>query len=220
MQEKRQTLVADFAVRGRLAYLSHQETLTCLARALLRAGVPVVFSGGFNPRPRVSIPLPRSVGTQSDVERLCAVLSTAQPVDCGAIRLQLGEQLPTGCVLSDVWCVEGKRVFHPSGVCYVFTLAEDLNENRRAFLAQRQKAMKTGQRIEVQRYRARQNIQQPFDISGFVEALQFSQNRVEVCCRVSREGTVRIDELMQWLQLETEQLERPVTRTAIQWEQL
>ncbi|MCI0499819.1 MAG: DUF2344 domain-containing protein, partial [Planctomycetales bacterium] len=78
MQEHVYTLIADFSIEGNPAYLSHQETLTLFERALVRARVPLVFSGGFNPRPHLSIPLPRSVGTQSAAERICAQVSFVQ----------------------------------------------------------------------------------------------------------------------------------------------
>ena len=219
MQEKRQTLIADFAIQGRLAYLSHQETLTMFQRSLLRAGVPVAFSGGFNPRPRLSIPLPRSVGTRSRAERLCAILSTNLPISVVEASSQLTEQLPADCVLLDVQCVEGKHSFYPSGARYVFTLSENLDGDRQHYLAACREDLKAGRRIEVQRYRAKSKTHQPFDISGFVEQLSFSENQIEVSCRICQEGSVRIDELMQWLHLGTEQLKEPVERTEIQWKQ-
>lgn len=219
MQEKRQTLIADFAIQGRLAYLSHQETLTMFQRALLRAGVPIAFSGGFNPRPRISIPLPLSVGTQSTAERLSAVLSTDQPMNDANILSRLAKELPADCVLLNIQRFEGKRSFHPSGVRYVFTLSKNLDRGQQQYLVSCQKDLEAGNCIEVQRYRAKKKIYQPFDISGFVEMLSFSENRIEVSCRVGQEGSVRIDELMQWLHLEADQLREPVKRTEIQWEQ-
>lgn len=219
MQEKRQTLIADFAIQGRMAYLSHQETLTMFQRAFLRAAIPVAFSGGFNPRPRLSIPLPRSVGTQSTAERICAVLSTDELVDVSAVRSRLSHQLPLDCVLLDVQCIEGKSSFHPCGVRYVFTLSGNLTEEQQRHLAACQRDIETGERIEVQRYLAKKKKHQSFDIFPFVGQLNFCGNQIEVFCRVSQEGSVRIDELMQWFQLEANQLKEPVKRTAIQWEQ-
>ena len=217
MQEKRQTLIADFAIQGRLAYLSHQETLTMFQRSLLRAGIPVVFSGGFNPRPRLSIVLPRSVGTQSQAERVCAALTTDRKIDPEKVRQQLAIQLPKDCSLLEILCMEGKCSFHAHRVRYVFALAGALKDDQKDYIATCQANVETGQRIEVKRYRAKQKIQQPFDISPYVEQMQFSGNVIEISCRVSQEGTVRIDELMQWLRLETGQLKEPVHRTEVQW---
>ena len=217
MQEKRQTLIADFAIQSRLAYLSHQETLTMFQRSLLRAAVPVAFSRGFNPRPRLSIALPRSVGTQSRAERICAVLETDRKIDPEEVKHQLAMQLPKDCGLLEIRCVDGKCSFHAHIVRYVFTLVEMLKGDPKHYLAGCQADVETGQRIEVQRYQAKQKIQKPFDISPYVEQMRFSENVIEVSCRVSQEGTVRIDELMQWLRLEASQLNEPVLRTEVQW---
>ena len=217
MQEKRQTLIADFAIQGRLAYLSHQETLTMFQRSLLRAGIPVVFSGGFNPRPRLSIALPRSVGTQSRAERICVVLTTDRKIDSEEVKHQLVTQLPKDCDLLEVLCVEGKCSFHAHTVRYVFTLVEMLMGEQSHHLAACQADVEKGRRIEVRRYRAKRKIQEPFDISPYVEKMQFSGNVIDISCRVSQEGTVRIDELMQWLRLEAGQLKEPIHRTEVQW---
>jgi len=189
-----------------------------LARALVRAHVPAAFSGGFNPRIRLSVPLPRSVGTQSVVERFCAVLSTDEPIDCPAIQSRLGAHLPTGCTLQDVWVVDGKRTFQPLGAVYVFALSQPMTAIQHQHLSACINDLQTDRPITIQRYRTKTKSHQPFEISGFVETLCSSENTITVFCRVSRKGSVRIDELMQWLHLDVADLHEPVKRTAIQWE--
>ena len=218
MQEKRYTLTADFEIQGRLAYLSHQETLTLFQRALIRAGLPLAFSGGFNPRPRLSIPLPRSVGCQSSVERICAGLETQDPIDTSSILPVLQSQLPLDCRITAIQCLEGKAAWHAVGVQYAFCLLNPLDDHQRGHLENCQEALAAGQCIEIQRYRAKKRKWDSFDLSPFVEQLSVCDDCVEVLCRVSQAGTVRIDELMQWMQLTVEMLAQPVRRTAIQWQ--
>ena len=64
-------LVVRFKIEGRLRFLSHVETLKLFQRACARAGLQVRYSEGFNPRPRLSLPLPRPVGVESQDELLC-----------------------------------------------------------------------------------------------------------------------------------------------------
>lgn len=218
MQEKRYTLTADFEIQGRLAYLSHQETLTLFQRVLVRAGLPLAYSGRFNPRPRLSIPLPRSVGTQSRVERICVGLLTDEEIDIPSVLHVLQSQLPSGFRIVEMQCVEGKQAFHAVGVRYVFTPAESLTRDQRQCLEVCQDALAAGQCVEIQRYRAKKRKWETFDLSPFVEQLNFSDHCVEVSCRVSQAGTVRIDELMQWMGLTVEMLKEPVRRTAIEWQ--
>ncbi len=218
MQEKRYTLTADFEIQGRVAYLSHQETLTLFQRAFIRAGLPLAFSGGFNPRPRLSIPLPRSVGCQSAVERICAGLEMQNPIDTSSVLPILQSQLPGGCRITDIQCVEGKAAWHAVGVRYVFFLSAPLDEHQRQHLRQCQDALATGQPVEIQRYRAKKRRWDSFDLSPFVEELSVYDDRIEVLTRVSQAGTVRIDEMMKWMGLTVDMLLQPVRRTAIQWQ--
>ena len=64
---------------GDIRFVSHRDTLRLFARAATRAEVPLRYSGGFNPHPRVTIPVPRPVGVASDVERL--VLELTEPLE-------------------------------------------------------------------------------------------------------------------------------------------
>jgi len=211
------TWTADFTMAGRLAYLSHQETLTLFQRALVRAGVPLVFSAGFNPRPHLSLPLPRSVGVQSDAERVCATVDYAQLPDADGVRADVQRQLPAGCVLRSASFTPGRTACQPSGCLLRFSpepLTPDRLDHIRACLADRQ----AGNPLVVQRFLAKKNIWRPFDISPFIEeAVLTDNNTIDVCCRVSQEGTVRVDELMRWFKLQPEDLREPVRRVEIYW---
>jgi radical SAM-linked protein len=212
------TWIADFTMAGRLAYLSHQETLTLFQRALVRAGVPLVFSAGFNPRPHLSLPLPRSVGVQSDAERICATVEYAELPEAERVGTDVQRQLPEGCTLRNASFMTGKAACQPSGYelrfCIVDSLAPERLDHVRACLAEQ----RTGGPLLVQRFAAKRNIYKPFDIAPFIETAELTETHtIHVRCRVSPEGTVRVDELMQWLKLQPEDLRQPVRRTAIYW---
>ena len=93
-------------------------------------------------------------------------------------------------------------------------VAESEVDHIRACLADRQ----AGNPLVVQRFLAKKNIWRPFDISPFIEeAVLTDNNTIDVCCRVSQEGTVRVDELMRWFKLQPEDLREPVRRVEIYW---
>ncbi len=52
----------EFSKTGRLRYLSHLEMVTAILRAMRRAEIPLVYSQGFHPSPRVSFGPALSVG--------------------------------------------------------------------------------------------------------------------------------------------------------------
>jgi radical SAM-linked protein len=53
---------------GELRYLSHLELMRALQRALRRAGIPLAYTQGFNPQPRLSVAQALAVGTEGTCE--------------------------------------------------------------------------------------------------------------------------------------------------------
>jgi radical SAM-linked protein len=59
-----------FTKMGRLRFLSHLDLMTLFQRAAARARVPIVFSHGFNPHPKISFGPALPVGVESTSEYL------------------------------------------------------------------------------------------------------------------------------------------------------
>ena len=59
-----------FEKTGNAVWISHLDLMRLFQRAFKRAGLPLTHSGGFTPRPQVSIALPLSVGVESKCELL------------------------------------------------------------------------------------------------------------------------------------------------------
>jgi radical SAM family uncharacterized protein len=81
-----------FAKGGTLALISHLDTLRMLERALRRSGLPVSFSGGFHPLPRLQLALPLPLGVEGEGEWLD--LEFTAPLDPEAARQALAAVLP------------------------------------------------------------------------------------------------------------------------------
>jgi radical SAM-linked protein len=79
---------------GERKYLSHRDVIRAFEYALRRAQVPVAYSSGFNPRPRMSFGSAVGVGVTSDDERI--VLELASPMSESEMRDTLNGQLPKG----------------------------------------------------------------------------------------------------------------------------
>ncbi len=81
-----------YAKLGRLVALSHLETMHALLRAVRRARLPVAYSQGFHPKPRVSFGPALPVGVESLCEHLdLEMVGAADPADVAA---RLGRELP------------------------------------------------------------------------------------------------------------------------------
>jgi radical SAM-linked protein len=93
-----------FAKTGSLALISHLDTLRMLERALRRSGLPVSFTGGFHPLPRLQLALPLPLGAEGGGEWLD--LEFTEQVDPGLVRSRLQCELPPGFQLLSVIQVE------------------------------------------------------------------------------------------------------------------
>ena len=59
-----------FYKRGSLSFIAHLDLVRTLTKAISRAGIPVRYSEGFNPHPRLSFATAMSIGLESDCEFL------------------------------------------------------------------------------------------------------------------------------------------------------
>jgi hypothetical protein len=57
-----------FYKKDELKYLSHLDVLALMERALMRTGMPLLYSGGFHPKPKLSFSNPIPLGVQSIAE--------------------------------------------------------------------------------------------------------------------------------------------------------
>jgi len=80
-----------FAKTGSLALISHLDTLRLLERALRRTGLPVSFTGGFHPLPRLQLALSLPMGVEGLGEWMD--LEFTEPVDPAVVRQRLQAEL-------------------------------------------------------------------------------------------------------------------------------
>ncbi len=57
-----------FSKMGMAKYISHLDLLRCFTRAIMRSGLPVEYSQGFNPHQKITFALPLPVGVTSECE--------------------------------------------------------------------------------------------------------------------------------------------------------
>lgn len=57
-----------FTKLGKLKYISHLDLQRAIHRMLVRSGLPISFSEGFNPHPRLNIALPLSIYQEGECE--------------------------------------------------------------------------------------------------------------------------------------------------------
>ncbi|MFZ0323788.1 MAG: TIGR03936 family radical SAM-associated protein [Actinomycetes bacterium] len=95
-----QKLRVRYAKRGRLRFASHRDFQRAFERALRRAGVPMAYSVGFSPHPKVSYAGAAATGSASEAEYL-EIAVTAR-LDPAAVGKALDAALPAGLDVVEV----------------------------------------------------------------------------------------------------------------------
>ncbi len=95
-----------YAKRGRMRFTSHRDFGRAFERAVRRAQLPVAYSSGFSPHPRISYAGASPTGASSSAEYL--ELALTRRCDVGQLREALDAALPPGLdVLTVVPAVTG-----------------------------------------------------------------------------------------------------------------
>ncbi len=229
MRDTRLVLI-KFKVRGNLRFLSHAETVKVFQRACVRAGIKIQYSQGFNPRPKLSLPLPRSVGIEVDDDLLCLQVNRNRghvPRDANEprvtghesrIKARISSQLPQGCELLSVSVAKANASFRPSLATYVLVvkqeyLDEDLKTTIKRLLAS--ESLNLQRRIDVKNSKLK-NV----DVRPFLKSIKLDNGNIAVECKISSAGSIRVDEILKLLELDVEKLEAPVRRTNVQWQKV
>ncbi|MBR0443044.1 MAG: DUF2344 domain-containing protein [Clostridia bacterium] len=91
------TVRIKFRKAGNLQYISHLDLQRTVSRVLVRAGIPMWYTQGFNPHAKIVFGLPLSVGAESECEYLDLRIDRDMP--CDEIKDRLN------AVLTDELCV-------------------------------------------------------------------------------------------------------------------
>ena len=95
-----QKLRLRYAKRGRLRFSSHRDFQRALERALRRAAIPMAYSAGFSPHPKVSYANSAPTGVASEAEYV--EIGVAEACDPQAVCVALDEALPDGLDVVEV----------------------------------------------------------------------------------------------------------------------
>lgn len=96
-----QRLRIRFSRGQELKFISHLDIMRLWQRALNRAGIPLAYSEGFHPRPRISLAAPLAVGVTSEAELMDITL--ARPASPHFFTAAVSQQLPPGVALLQVY---------------------------------------------------------------------------------------------------------------------
>ena len=92
--ESVQHVQVRYAKRGRMRFASHRDIARAVERGVRKAGLPIAYSAGFTPHPKISYAGAAATGVASEAEYLeLAFTSPCTPDD---VRARLDAALPDG----------------------------------------------------------------------------------------------------------------------------
>lgn len=113
-EQQRTKVRLRFSKLGKVRFTSHRDTARIWERALRRAALPVSYSEGFSPHPRLSFGLALSTGHESLGEYLDVDLDLpASAVDLDDVVARFDPALPAGSPLPRGFAVQGAAVVVP-----------------------------------------------------------------------------------------------------------
>jgi len=97
-----QHLLVRYAKRGKMRFASHLDVARAFERGVRRAGLPIAYSAGFTPHPKISYAGGAPTGVASEAEYLSLALTSRTGADvpaADAVRDRLNAALPDGIVV-------------------------------------------------------------------------------------------------------------------------
>ncbi|MCI0341349.1 MAG: TIGR03936 family radical SAM-associated protein, partial [Planctomycetales bacterium] len=126
-----------FRKGGDVRFVSHRDLLRTLERSARRAELPLAWTRGFNPRPRISVAQALPLGVEGLVEVVEVVLT--EPLPVADLLARWGAQMPPGLSLGEGRELPlGARPAQAARVRYEVVLADpppDLADRVAALLA-------------------------------------------------------------------------------------
>jgi radical SAM-linked protein len=208
--------VVELRISGLAGYLSHSDLMRVTQRVCVRAGVPLVYSQGFNPHPRMSMPLPKSVGLESDGDIVVMrVEKTGHADQVRDISKALGHQWPEGISVKSVCLLDSGYTLYPYQAEYRMVIRNQdcLNAvHARAEQVMTQAHLLITRNNFKKKYRTKQ-----LDIRSYIHAIVKTPEGIVVTCQIREDGAIRVEEMLEALGVAPEDLEGPIQRRCLQW---
>lgn len=182
-----------FTKAGDLRFLSHHDLMRLMERMLRRANLPIAFTEGFHPKPRMQFPSALALGVVGWQE--IAEIEFREPLDPEAIRERLAAQALPGMEILSVQLIPRKITGQVVEASYRLALSPDQVEGVSQRLAQLLDA--TEWIIERKRPQSKR-----VDIRPFIVDLRLGQDALYMTLRVTPTGSARAEEVLAALNLD------------------
>lgn len=202
----------DYTIDGDLRYISHRDTLRMFRRALARTALPVRFTEGFNPHPRIMIPLPRPVGVASEAETI--VVEFEEPIDADGALDRLDRETPADLRIVSVRLLQPKEQLRPTQARYCL----DVGHSRLADLDARIRRVIKADVLEVERPILKSKRTRTVDIRPYLLDIRVDGDAIEYMLRVTGTGTAKPAEIAGLLGYDANAINHRIRRIEVRWQ--
>ncbi len=177
----RQRVRIRFSKQGDLRFVGHRDVMRCFERWFRRAELPLSFSEGFHPKPRVTFPAPLAVGIEGLDEVMELELSESWKAE--ALRARLVRHSPPGLHLRSVEMLPaGTPKVQPRAFRYRVVVPPGLH----AGMADAVDRLRASASAPVARSRGRA----PVDVRPLLDAIEFRDGVLSMRILVPPSGGV------------------------------
>jgi radical SAM-linked protein len=201
----------QFAIQGDVRFLSHHDTMRMFERAATRAGLPLRYSEGFNPNPKLMLPLPRPVGVAGLEEWM--LLQLREPIEPAAVCGNLAEHVPEGVRLAGCRWTPGSASWQAKDALYEVPLDGDLA----ALLPERIARVMAAASGVLTRRMGPGRPAKSIDARRFVLGLDLLDQRLAMRVSFESGATARPSEVLELLGLPVQPYVSRVTRVHVTW---
>lgn len=201
-----------YAINGDLRFISHHDTLRLFRRALARASVPVRYSEGFNPHPKVVIPLPRPVGISSQAETI--VVETQLPIDPHETLRQLQQHTPQGVQMLSVRSLSPQERLRPASARYFLETEGAPGADVQA----RVESLRASASLVVERMDHETRKARSVDIRPFLMDLCATEEGVEFTLKIEGQASAKPAEVAGLLGFDASTINHRIRRLSVQWQ--
>lgn len=117
---------------GEMQYISHRDFLRFLERLFKIAGVPILYSKGFHPRPRMSFGSPISIGEEAFYEPFD--LDLKENIDNIELINKLNSKSPKGFKIFEAYDIDGKTSIVSSFNALLYQIEFDKTNEKQLFI--------------------------------------------------------------------------------------
>lgn len=180
-----------YEITGPMCFLSHLEIMRLWQRAMLRAKLPIAWTQGFNPRPKLSLGPARNVGIEGLNEYFDAEFSS--DIDGITLTKSLNGILPQGVRICEVReiprgtkqldAVINEALYK---ISFLGTAPDDLEKTVSAFMAEESCLF----------VRKSPKGEKEIDVRSFVNGIEINGSDLLVSVKTGNRGSLRIAELL------------------------